>query len=98
VHVYAIHFLFSGFATCFGGGEGSRRGYITIVGKAFIASSSRSMLSRTRVPKADHSATTVDDPLDDEELEYRLGDVVLIISSSVVPRTFVRLGLATHVG
>jgi hypothetical protein len=28
------------------------------------------------------SATTVDDPLDDEELEYGLGDVISMISSS----------------
>ena len=69
---------------------------MTSVGKTFIASSSRSMLSRAE--SGSLSATTVDGPLDYEELEYRLGDVVLIISSSVVPRTFVRLGLATHVG
>jgi hypothetical protein len=39
----AIHFLFLGFATCFGA-EGSRRGYRASVGMEVMVSSSRSML------------------------------------------------------
>jgi hypothetical protein len=79
-HICVILFLFLGFATCFGGGDGSRGGAGAGVGMGLIVSSSRSMLSRAESRSL--CATTVDVPLDDEELEYGLGDKISMISSS----------------
>jgi len=73
-------FLFLGFATYFGGGDGSRGGSGAGVGMGLIVSSSRSMLSHAESRSL--FATTVDDPLDDEELEYGLGEMISMISSS----------------
>jgi hypothetical protein len=79
-HICAILSLVLGFVTCFGGGDGFGGGSVAGVGMGLIVLSSRPMLSRAE--RRSLFATTVDHPLDDEELEYGLGEMISMLSSS----------------